>query len=141
MPTRWQSLPTCARSCRRCARPWTAASARTAHFLLERMLVPVEGLEDDSEAISAGHRSRSALSSRRWALLCTIPGIERRTVEVIMAETGGDMSAFPTAKHLASWRRLRLPRPKRVRRQTPGRARLTVIACHPDRVPQGRELL
>ncbi|MDQ3631333.1 MAG: IS110 family transposase [Actinomycetota bacterium] len=37
------------------------------------------------------------------ALLCTIPGVQRRTAEVIVAETGGDMSAFPTAKHLASW--------------------------------------
>jgi transposase len=36
-------------------------------------------------------------------LLCTIPGVQRRTAEVIIAETGGDMSAFPTAKHLASW--------------------------------------
>lgn len=36
-------------------------------------------------------------------LLRTIPGVERRTAEVIIAETGGDMSAFPTAKHLASW--------------------------------------
>ncbi len=36
-------------------------------------------------------------------LLCTIPGVQKRTAEVIVAETGGDMSAFPTAKHLASW--------------------------------------
>lgn len=26
-----------------------------------------------------------------------------RAAEVIIAETGGDMSVFPTAKHLASW--------------------------------------
>jgi transposase len=36
-------------------------------------------------------------------LLCTIPGIQRRTAEVIVAETGADMSAFPSPKHLASW--------------------------------------
>jgi transposase len=35
--------------------------------------------------------------------LCSIPGVQRRTAEVIIAETGGDMSAFPGAKHLASW--------------------------------------
>ena len=35
--------------------------------------------------------------------LCTIPGVGRRAAEVIIAETGGDMSVFPTAKHLASW--------------------------------------
>ncbi len=36
-------------------------------------------------------------------LLCTIPGVQRHTAEVIVAETGSDMSVFPTSKHLASW--------------------------------------
>jgi transposase len=36
-------------------------------------------------------------------LLCTIPGVQRRTAEVIVAEIGVDMSVFPTAKELASW--------------------------------------
>ena len=36
-------------------------------------------------------------------LLCTIPGVQQRTAEVLIAEIGVDMSAFPTAKHLASW--------------------------------------
>lgn len=36
-------------------------------------------------------------------LLATIPGISDRTAEVIIAETGADMSVFPTAGHLASW--------------------------------------
>ena len=36
-------------------------------------------------------------------LLCTIPGVGRRTAEVIIAEIGADMAVFPTAGHLASW--------------------------------------
>ena len=45
---------------------------------------------------------------RRWTpLRLTTPsersGGQYRTAEVIIAETGGDISAFPTAKHLASW--------------------------------------
>ena len=36
-------------------------------------------------------------------LLCTIPGVQRRTAEVIVAEIGIDMSVFPSAKELASW--------------------------------------
>jgi transposase len=36
-------------------------------------------------------------------LLCTIPGVQRRTAEVIIAEIGVDMSVFPTDKQLASW--------------------------------------
>ncbi len=36
-------------------------------------------------------------------LICTIPGIGVRTAEVIVAETGADMTVFPTAAHFASW--------------------------------------
>ncbi|MGO9975954.1 MAG: SIMPL domain-containing protein [Solirubrobacteraceae bacterium] len=36
-------------------------------------------------------------------LLCTIPGVQRRNAECIIAEIGVDMSVFPTAKQLASW--------------------------------------
>jgi transposase len=45
--------------------------------------------------------------TRPWAdviaRLQTIPGVGQRTAEVIVAETGADMSRFPTAQHLASW--------------------------------------
>jgi transposase len=37
------------------------------------------------------------------ALICTIPGISTLTADVIIAETGADMTRFPTAKHLAAW--------------------------------------
>ena len=37
------------------------------------------------------------------ALLDTIPGVNRRIAEVMLAEMGPDMSRFPTADHLASW--------------------------------------
>ncbi|WP_214107281.1 IS110 family transposase [Acrocarpospora catenulata] len=37
------------------------------------------------------------------ARLTTIAGIGRRTAEVIVAETGGDMSRFPTPEQLAAW--------------------------------------
>jgi transposase len=36
-------------------------------------------------------------------LICSIPGISTLTADAIVAETGGDMTKFPTAKHLASW--------------------------------------
>lgn len=36
-------------------------------------------------------------------LICTIPGVGVGTADVIIAETGGDMSIFPTPGHLASW--------------------------------------
>lgn len=36
-------------------------------------------------------------------LLMTIPGISRRTAEVVLAEIGSDMSQFASSGHLASW--------------------------------------
>jgi transposase len=36
-------------------------------------------------------------------LVATIPGIGPLTADVIVAETGADMTRFPTAGHLASW--------------------------------------
>ena len=36
-------------------------------------------------------------------LMMTIPGISTKVADVIIAETGADMSRFPTAGHLASW--------------------------------------
>lgn len=36
-------------------------------------------------------------------LLVSIPGISTVVADVVIAETGGDMTRFPTAGHLASW--------------------------------------
>lgn len=37
------------------------------------------------------------------SLLDTIPGVNQRTAEIIVAELGTDMSRFPSAKHAAAW--------------------------------------
>ena len=36
-------------------------------------------------------------------MLQTIPGVGEKVAQVIVAETGADMSRFPTAAHLAAW--------------------------------------
>jgi transposase len=41
--------------------------------------------------------------ARQREQLATIPGVGQATAEVIIAETGADMSRFRTAGHLASW--------------------------------------
>ncbi len=45
------------------------------------------------------------LAPFNWArdLLVTVPGIDRRNAEIVIAEIGVDMTVFPTADHLASW--------------------------------------
>jgi transposase len=41
--------------------------------------------------------------SEAVALLDTIPGVDQKVAEVMLAEMGLDMSQFPTDKHLAAW--------------------------------------
>jgi transposase len=36
-------------------------------------------------------------------LICTIPGVGDKVADVVVAETGADMTQFPSAHHLASW--------------------------------------
>ena len=38
-----------------------------------------------------------------WELLQSIPGLKERSAATILAETGGDMTAFPSSSHLSSW--------------------------------------
>jgi transposase len=72
-------------------------------FLLERMLAHIEELEADIDAVSERIEAEISPFERALQLLDTIPGVDRRAAEVIIAETGADMTRFPTAPHLASW--------------------------------------
>jgi len=72
-------------------------------FLLERMLAHIEELESDIDAISRRIDEEIRPFEPAVELLRSIPGVERRAAEAILAEIGTDMSAFPTAAHLASW--------------------------------------
>lgn len=55
--------------------------------------------------------------------LDTIPGVNPRTAEVLMAEIGVDMRSFPTAKHLASWAGLCPGQHERAGKRTAGTTR------------------
>lgn len=72
-------------------------------FLVSQLLTHLDYMEEAIDALSA--RLGEVLGPFVTTLqrLDTIPGVSPRTAEVILAETGGDMSRFPTAGHLASW--------------------------------------
>jgi len=72
-------------------------------FLLERMLAHIEELEEDIDALSGRIEEEIHPFEPAVELLRSIPGVERRAAEVLIAEIGTDMSVFPTDKHLASW--------------------------------------
>ncbi len=74
------------------------------HAFLTRMYLEV--IDQRSQQIEQlNTRIDTAMEPYRsfCGLIETIPGIGPRCLEVIVAETGGDMSIFPTAAHLASW--------------------------------------
>jgi transposase len=72
-------------------------------FLLSQILAHVDYVEEAVEAV--GEQIGVLIAPFRDDLerLSTIPGVKRRTAEVIIAEIGVDMRMFPSAGHLASW--------------------------------------
>ena len=76
-----------------------ANHARLARSMLRRLDLVEQALAELNAVI--------AEACRPWRhqieLLQTIPGVGPKVAQVIIAETGGDMSRFPTAAHLAAW--------------------------------------
>jgi transposase len=72
-------------------------------LIVGRILAHIDYLDEAIDELSSAIEEQLGPFEKAVELLTTIPGIARRSAEVIIAETGGDMSAFPTAKHLASW--------------------------------------
>ena len=72
-------------------------------IIIGRILAHIDYLDEAITELSTAIEKQIAPLAPAVDALCTIPGVQRRTAEVIIAETGGDMTAFPTAKHLASW--------------------------------------
>jgi transposase len=73
--------------------------AQLARSMLHRLDLVEEALAELDAVL--------ARACRPWAhqleLLQTIPGVGEKVAQVILAETGGDMSRFPSAAHLAAW--------------------------------------
>src|SRR4051812_6953199 len=72
-------------------------------LIVSAILAHLDFLDEQIDRLSDAIGEQLGPFARAVELLCTIPGVQRRTAEVIIAETGGDMSAFPSARHLASW--------------------------------------
>ena len=72
-------------------------------FLLAQQLAHLDYLEEAIERVSAEVAERLRPVEAAVERLDTIPGVGRRTAEILVAEIGLDMGRFPTAGHLASW--------------------------------------
>ena len=74
-----------------------AAAARQILAHIDFLTASVEALDIEvAQRLTA--QQRTAMD-----LLLPVPGLERLSIETIIAETGADMSRFPSAAHLASW--------------------------------------
>jgi transposase len=72
-------------------------------FLVGRLLAHIDYLEESIVDISGRIAESLSPFATMVERLVSIPGVGRRTAEVLIAETGADMSRFPTAAHLSSW--------------------------------------
>ena len=77
----------------------------TAHhaFLAQLFLDRIDAHTADIDTLSARIETLMDPFLPARELLESIPGFSQRVAEVFIAETGADMSVFPTAAHLASW--------------------------------------
>jgi transposase len=72
-------------------------------FMLQHLLYRLDELNSHIAAINERIAEYTAPHEALIQRLDAIPGVARWTAEVILAEIGPDVQAFPTAQHLASW--------------------------------------
>jgi len=74
---------------------------RMIRYSLAHLRFLEEQLEELDRDIAA--QIESAGLQKQWEDLRSIPGIEQTSAATILAETGSDMSQFPSEKHFSSW--------------------------------------
>jgi transposase len=72
-------------------------------FLLKLQLRRLEQLDTDIREVDEQVDQRLTRYSMECTRLARIPGVDRITAAIVVAEIGVDMSAFKSAAHLASW--------------------------------------
>jgi transposase len=72
-------------------------------LMVGRMLAHIDYLDESIAQLSIEIERVIAPFAEEVELLDTIPGVNRRTAEVLIAEIGANMDRFPTHRHLASW--------------------------------------
>jgi transposase len=74
-------------------------------YVLGRLLSHLGYLESQTQEFGGRIRERlgELLPASTWQRLDGIPGVNRTTIENVIAEIGVDMTIFPDEHHLASW--------------------------------------
>jgi transposase len=72
-------------------------------FLIEQIFAKIDFLDEALDRLTAEIDQRLGPFEPILTALDTIPGIDRIGATSIVAETGADMSRFPSAGHICSW--------------------------------------
>jgi transposase len=72
-------------------------------LIVSAILAHLDFLDEQIQLLSDEIEDQLAPFAAAVELLRTIPGVQRRTAESVLAEIGTDMSRFPSDRHLASW--------------------------------------
>ena len=72
-------------------------------LIVSAILAHLDFLDEEIQLLSEEIEAQLRPFAAAVELLCTIPGVQQRTAEAVLAEIGTDMSRFPSERHLASW--------------------------------------
>jgi transposase len=72
-------------------------------FLLAELLAHIDYLDESIERLNLEIGNRFRPFEQDLRLADTIPGINQRTAETVLAEIGTDLSRFPSDGHISSW--------------------------------------
>jgi transposase len=72
-------------------------------FILAQLLCQIDSIDETIQCFDQEIEEYCRPFEQAVELVDTIPGIARRTAEIIVSEIGIDMSRFPSAQHLAAW--------------------------------------
>ncbi|MBA3886121.1 MAG: IS110 family transposase [Acidobacteria bacterium] len=97
--------------------------------MLTRLLAELDFIDAECDVYSQQILSATQPYADALARLDTIPGIDRRTAENVLAEIGPDMAVFPSAGHLASWAALCPGHHASAGRQTHGTSARPIPGC------------
>ena len=92
-------------------------------FLIAQQLAHIDFLDAALERVSAEIAERVGPFAHACMQMQTIPGVGRRTAEILVAEIGVDLTRFPSARQLASWAGLCPGNDERAGKRRSGRTR------------------
>jgi transposase len=92
-------------------------------LVLTELLCQIDRLDDTMARFEAQIQALCGPFDEAVERLDTMPGVARRTAEMIVAEIGTDMTRFPSADHLASWAGVAPGNHESAGKRTSGKAR------------------